>query len=330
MVVAATLVGANSAFASRGRLEVLGTSNPIGLIDRGSFYVDDNNNIFYNPAQINNFKNWAAVEKNNGGAEAEGGFATQVAGFNLGIYMNRGEYVVAPQSVRPIDIIFGGDMGVKWGVGATIGGSRQGEDAGTSLLDLRVGAEVSGFEPFANFRIMGTTSTVPGDADDVKVGDMGVGFRYKYGEWVPFLAWRQQSLKVGTADSDTTDSVLGLGVGRNSKVAEGVRLNYAVSLQRAMKGSVGTNTNIVPLEVSAEADATSWLVVRAGLGYRLLDRTANVTNNPATTGKFGATINMGKASLDWAIAKGGVNTTTSQSFDFADHFFSVASLNYRW
>jgi len=331
MVVATTLVGANNAFASRARIGVLGTSNVAGLIDRGSFFVDDNQNIFYNPAQINNFKNWAAVEKNNGSSDAEGGFATQVAGFNLGVYMNRGELT----QPRPLDLFFGGDMGVKWGVGVTLAGERNGPDAGTTDLTLRAGADISGLEPFAAFKLIGKTSTVEGDADDVKVSDINVGARYKYGEWVPFAAWRQAGGKVGDGESTTAYSALGLGVGRNARVAEGVRLNYAVSVNRVMKNLVGgglpaTNSNIVPLDVSVEGDVTTWLVLRGGVSYQLVNRTANVTNTGDTTARMGASINVGKVGFDWAVGTGATENLDSETFGFADGFFSAASLNYRW
>jgi hypothetical protein len=84
----------------------MGTADPFGLVSdgtHGSFYYDDNYNMFYNPVYINEYKNWVAVEKSNGVAtsastnQAEGGFAMSVANVNIGLFMNRGGAVnVAP------------------------------------------------------------------------------------------------------------------------------------------------------------------------------------------------------------------------------------------
>jgi len=333
MVVAASLVGANSAFASRARLGVLGTANPGAILDRGSFFIDDYQNIFYSPAQINNFKNWASIEKFNGTAGAEGGFATQIQGFNLGVYMNRGAAVVGTYGtapVRPIDIIFGADMGVKWGVGVTYAGARVNDNVSSSDLTLRASADIGGIEPFAHFKIIGSDNIAANNT--TKNTDMGVGVRYKFGEWTPFLALRQVGITPQGGSSTTVGSGYTLGVGRNSRVAEGVRLNYAIAATRIGKSTVvADNRNIIPIDVSAEGDVTSWLVLRAGLSYRLWDRTANVTNAVATTGRLGASINVGKVGFDWAVGNtAGAEALDGQTFDFANGFFSAASLNYRW
>jgi len=336
MVVAASLVGANSAFASRARQQVLGTSNPIGVIDRGSFFVDDNQNIFFNPAYVNNFRNWAAIEKSNGvvgaGASAEGGFVTSITNFNLGVYMNRGGAVPVAKypgntPVRPIDIFFGGDMGMKWGVGLTYGGARTGDDNSSTDLTARLGLDMAGLEPYLAYKIIGKNQTGAGDANSRKNTDLQAGVRYKFGEWTPFAAFRMTGAKLGTADSATDYTGFGLGVGRNARVAEGVRLNYAVSAWRSGKA----NRNVIPLDVSAEGDVTSWLVLRAGLSYRLIDRAANVTQGDTTTGRIGASINVGKVGFDWAVGHAAnAETVDGQAFDFSNGMFSTASLNYRW
>src|SRR5689334_20085955 len=118
-LVVGVLAGSN-AFASRARTSVMGTGEgAIGVIGHGSYYYDDNYNIFYNPSYANDFKNWAAIEKNGGGTKAEGGFVASVSNLNVGVFLDRpgavvGTYTNAP--VRPIDIIVAGDAGLKWGV----------------------------------------------------------------------------------------------------------------------------------------------------------------------------------------------------------------------
>ena len=58
LVLAGMIMGSN-AFASRSRLNVMGT----GGAAAGSFYYDHIYNIFYNPSYINDMKNYVIFEK---------------------------------------------------------------------------------------------------------------------------------------------------------------------------------------------------------------------------------------------------------------------------
>src|SRR5690606_10539677 len=89
-------------------------------------------NIFYNPAYVNDYKNWATIEKSNSpGNTAQGGFINSFLNFNFGLYLNRVDGVARLNStassdtysnytnMRPVDIFLGADMGVKWGLSLT-------------------------------------------------------------------------------------------------------------------------------------------------------------------------------------------------------------------
>src|SRR4051812_7704424 len=87
----------NNAFAARAHLAVMGTGDA-GLLGNafnsgGSFYYDDAYNMFYNPAYVNDFRNWATIEKFNGSASAMGGFATKISNMYLGLFVNRADAI---------------------------------------------------------------------------------------------------------------------------------------------------------------------------------------------------------------------------------------------
>ena len=70
-----------TANATRSRMESLGQDSL-----RGSFYIDDNRNIFRNTADINRFRNFATFEVND---QAEGGYFSEVGDFAWGVYLGR-------------------------------------------------------------------------------------------------------------------------------------------------------------------------------------------------------------------------------------------------
>lgn len=205
----AVVVGSTNAFASRARQQVMGTADPFGALSdgtHGSFYYDDNLNIFFNPSYVNDFKNWVALEKSNAGAaagQAEGGFVTSLANWNLGFYFNRGGAVnVAPGGattitntgnartagytagtvatgvdigqIRPIDMVLGTEWNnMKFGFGATYGfvqGRHQNINTAPNAdnriqdLTLRAGAQLYDFDPFFHFKVIGKEKTKVGAA----------------------------------------------------------------------------------------------------------------------------------------------------------------------
>ncbi len=80
-----------SAFATKARMEALGEN-----ANRGSFFIQDNRNIFRNAAQVNSMKNYvvtewgtAAVATADSAAapKAEGGFFREAGAFSYGLYL---------------------------------------------------------------------------------------------------------------------------------------------------------------------------------------------------------------------------------------------------
>src|SRR3954453_12136441 len=92
LALAFGILATSNAFASRSRTSVLGTGDGGLFLNGGTFFYDDARNIFYNPAYVNDFKNWGIIEKSNyvsgaGGTQlgtsAEGGFVSSLSSFNL-------------------------------------------------------------------------------------------------------------------------------------------------------------------------------------------------------------------------------------------------------
>jgi hypothetical protein len=338
------LAMSSNAFASRARQLVMGTADPFGVIPAGTLFYDDNLNHIYNPSFANDFKNWASIERSNAYASrtgatfltgtAEGGTVASMGGLNVGLYFDRGgatlggTYPSAGTPVRPIDITLAGDAGLKWGLGFTHASAKAAGGEST-FMQARLGAQVADLEPFFHFVISGK-DTATGATTDTKNTDMTFGARYKYGEWVPFAAATMRKL-TSTANVETKTNAYGLGLGRNNKVSDGVMMNYAVSFWRSGSGG----RNILPIDLNLEAELAGWITGRAGLNYRLVDRTNNISNATATTGRMGATINAGKGiGFDFAFGSGfagGSNgSVDAPNLDIGSGTFVAASAQYKW
>jgi len=330
LILAVGIMAGSQAMASRARLLVLGTGDAGMLLDGngngGSFIVDDAYNMFYNPAFINNYKDWATIEKSNGVNSAEGGFVTSVMNFNLGVFMNRTSALDANwtnrNNMRPIDVIFGGDSGIKWGVGLTYA-TYHATDKTDTNLDLKAGVEVNNFEPFIAYKVIGGEK----QAVNQKHKDMAVGTRYHYGEWTPYAAVRMAKLE------DVKTNSWGLGAGRKSKVAEGVKLDYGFGFFR--QTHAGLAHNVVPIDLAVEGEILSWMTVRGGVSYNFWDRDNNTTVADNTAASLGASFHVGKFNMDWAVGSAASLTPAGEkingaTFDASNGFFTAASVTYTW
>lgn len=352
LVLTAMIVGANTASASRARNNVFG-SNDNGFILNGSgmLATDDMYNIFYNPAYVNDFKNWVIVEK----GSKEGGFVTSMGSLNMGLFMDRSDAFSKTQlgttgsnpttatnyGDRPIDFTIGGDNGVKWGIGGTYASSRGTTLGKSTNLTGRLGLEVADFAPFVNYRLVGNSTT---STTVTKDKDMTFGVKYTYGDWTPFVAYRNAKQKSAGAITFAAKSYI-LGVGRDAKLGENARLIYNVSLgQLVDKATSTTNSKrtIVPVNVGIEADVASWITIRGGVQYRLMDKTSGTTaagtNSFDTVARVGASFHVNKVSIDWNLGSNNGTTTNGTAVDSRDESqagfdgktFTDLSVAYRW
>jgi hypothetical protein len=300
-VLALSLVASN-AFASQAKNIVTGGGDAGNILCGngmcGSFYTNDEYNMFWNPAFINGQKNWAIIE-NGANSGTSAGFVTNMGAVNVGAFFNR----PVLNGGQALDLVVGGDMGAKWGIGLTQTLSQDNANKASSTI-IKAGVVVADFEPFVSYAAKNTAN---GTTDS---SDFTVGTRYHYGEWTPYAAYR---------DSDANGSVWGLGLGRNAKMGD-VSMDYSLSYWNT---DAGYN---LPLALTFTADAASWLAVRAGFQHAL--RGAG-----GTTTTLGGTIKLGKADLDMVVGQGGNGETTisgPSSFGFSDNLFANAGLTYRW
>lgn len=161
---------AGNAFATKTRLLALGEDKD------GSYYIDDNRNIFINPAEVNNFKDFITLEygddltrttiEGDRDDRAEGGFVMRASHLNYGVHFgaendtaNYFRGLVSPNlqgDDNKFDFFIGGDAGVKWG--ASIGFSQSKNEVTaakdeSSALFTRLGMIKNDFELFSTIAI---------------------------------------------------------------------------------------------------------------------------------------------------------------------------------
>jgi len=366
VVLAGMVIGSTSAFASRARQNVMGT-DATGIVNAGAMHYDTMYNIFYNPAYVNDFKNWAIIEKGAAGAAGltnEGGFVASMMNFNVGLFMNRFDAFAKPTNsaspafatgVRPLDLIVGGDQGVKWGLGLTYANEKgNGAGVGTagsdqSNLTARAGISINNFDPFVSYRIIGKDKPAGAAPAEVKNKDMTIGLRYHYGEWTPYAAYRTGKSETATAVPAVQGKFTGmlLGVGRDTKLGEGARLVYGVAYGRTASKDLAATTpvskstaTIMPINMALEGDVASWITLRAGMRYDLMNKLSGNTVAASTGGgtqagtvsaRIGATIHANKFDFDWAFGQGtAAGNTDTDTFGIDGGTFTNASLSYKW
>jgi hypothetical protein len=367
LMVLSLFAVSNESHASRARLIVMGSGDAGMFLDSaitaagtpaygggGSMFYNDPYNMFYNPAYVNDYKDWAIVEKSNfvgpnattAGTTAQGGFVMSMFNFNIGLFMNRIDGVrtlsaASATATRPIELIIGADMGIKWGLGVMVASRSTSSTVTDQIITVKAGVSVADFEPFAHFSVGGQDQTAGTNNHQA----MSFGMRYHWGEWTPYAAFRQDKTTTVTTSFDNRTEAWGVGLGRESKVAEGVKTMYSLSFMRATSTLVSApDHSMVPINFAVEGEAASWLTLRAGVTYAFYDKSGGNSVGDTTTGRLGASIKVGKAALDFAFASapltiaGAANEASgitaqsvdAQRFDMGAGLFTAASLSYKW
>lgn len=360
VAVLTPILGMPEARASRATTSVLGTGDGgVGLITagNGSLFYDDPYNVFYNPSYLANYRGWATVERSNStGVGAQGGLIYSLSKVTFGAYVNRADaikdltlssgsvgassvYLAGSQPSRPIELMVAGDLGIKLGAALAVANTLNPSYA-NSFYALSLGAQVSIVEPFVQVGMGHDTSASSGMNHLFIQG----GSRVRVGEYTPFVLVRVGS-NSAAAGGEHTEFAVGGGAGRSSKLAEAIRLNWAsgfwfVTATNRVGTALAMRRFVLPLEVSAEADVTVWLTLRAGLTYAILNRFSVspaggpdgtlVTATDNTSGRLGASFHVSRLDFDWAIGStAGAENLGGQTFDLANGFFTQASLSFR-
>jgi hypothetical protein len=183
------------------------------------------------------------------------------------------------------------------------------------------------FEPFVGY-LLSSSNGGTGVAEQT-ASAMSAGLRYHMGDWAPYAVWGTNSVEQNSTKT-IDQSKWGVGLGRTAKMGD-VKMNYSVAYFSTTDDAAGANdTSSLPINLNMEADATSWLTVRAGLGYTLMERGFDAGDLATTTARFGGTFHLGKADLDMVVGGGSAaGSIDSSAFDAANGFFSQASLTFR-
>lgn len=352
------------AFATKARLQALGESTD------GSFFINDNRNIFLNSAQVNNHKDlvtmeWGAgssVEGGDAAPNAEGGVYKSHNNMTYGLQLGRGvsfnngaETVStgAFDASNAIDLFVGGDAGFKWGANLTYAGSNNKTTAlkeEASVLDVNLGAIFGDFTAYVNYGAMGGTENTRGTAqyDIERKNNIEVGGSYQLNEYTIFGQYSMadfEDSKNTKKESESTSYLV--GVGRNDKINDKTtfftKLQFSQANQEDKKPkTTDTTLQQVPVTIGLEYDAASWVTIRGSVAQNLWSKNDNdVTKAESTVANStnvnaGATLKFGDLSLDGVVGTdnnttAGVDSTTTEKGILAlDNLMTRVALTYKF
>jgi hypothetical protein len=311
-LAAGLAVLAAPAFASKARLAALGEDV------NGSFYIQDNRNIFLNASEVNNNKDFVTFELENDGGNGEGGFIRNAGNLVWGAHMGRNlSYNTslneldalgtggsnALDASNALDLFIGGDAGIKWGVQLTrstqedegyvdgSGTSFDGE-AETSVMDLAVGVSQGAWGAYLKYGLSGTTehkeSTVELDAE--RTGAWEIGGSYNWNGYTAFIQRAQSTFEEKESDSEIESSSTTLGVARQDKLNDKAVLFTKVAYNMAnsdIKDGDEESSNDLTATIGLEFDAASWLTLRGSVAQEILIN--NEETDPAAGSKVKST-----------------------------------------
>jgi hypothetical protein len=209
------MVLAAPAFATKARLEALGEDN------YGSYYVNDNRNMFLNPARINDHKdvvNYEFGASGNGASaaadsaaapKAEGGFTKGHGNMVYGVQFGNTTPTAALVRTltgnnslserQPMDLFVGGDAGVKWGANVSYenfdsGRSGSAARVASNALRTRLGVVLGDLDVFAHISLQNSAKDFQGNSVKGNIGYL-LGAAYTLNNYRLIAEWRQIGAK---------------------------------------------------------------------------------------------------------------------------------------
>lgn len=354
---------ATPAMASKARLQALGEDT------NGSFYINDNRNIFLNAAHVNNHKDFVTFETGNTTADAtddsalaprpEGGVffgqGNLVYGVQLGNESNTSNilrnFAGVSTEQNNVDLFVAGDAGVKWGANFTYGKVSESATVDSSdVMRTRLGVIAGDIEGFANINIKNEAEQVGGAEVEGKLGYQ-IGGSYAMNAYKFFAEYRSIKAEDKTNNADAEIGLIRVGAGRTDKLNDKASLftKFEVSQTTLMADAAGAGalstggedqvTTNLPLTVGLEYDAASWLVLRASVAQSIysdvsLKNTSNKNLENTTVVNLGSTLKFGEMSVDGVIGNNsdaGVASATGTNGQLrTDTLMSRVSVSYNW
>lgn len=259
---------ASPAFATKARMEALGEDS------FGSYYINDNRNIFLNPARITENKDFVTFEFGAAGdsitdtdsaatPRAGGGFAKSHGNMVYGLHFGDSSPSTGTvraitganlQEVQPLDLFIGGDAGIKWGASFTYENfDGEGRDTQVRLLSqgmrLRGGAIMGDLDVFAHLSLDNKAQDYLGNKVE---GDMGLflGAGYMLNNYKLFADYRQVNVEYDATNGplanitgqDAKLNIIRLGAGRQERLNDRATLFAKAMVVRTMLEDDGGNS----------------------------------------------------------------------------------------
>jgi len=342
-----------SAYATKARMDALGQDSDQGSFyiqdTRNIFRNAAHVNTFKNYVATE----WGTSNNDDDSTtapHAEGGFFREMGSFAYGVYFGNeaganndrrdggslgyaGAVTVGAGNFvyhdNALDLFFGGDMGVQWGArlhyasnNNEVSGSPKAEQ---SALGLGLGIVMGDLEASANLGL--SDESKEGAAAGAKFDNTGmdVNLSYGLGDMTVFAGYDADTIKyvsgTGAAEVKSERTTLEAGVAKTHEVSSTARVTAALSYKNVKSTdtpATGTatevTTNQLPLWLTYEAEANSWLTLRGSVGQAVIVNTEETKT--ATTDKktqpnqtavnAGATLSFGKLKVD-----GSIGTTTA-------------------
>lgn len=285
-----------------------------------------------------------SVFRSNGDAKYGIYFGNRSTNFNSLVNAGRNAGLVLMSEENPIEFSYGqkgGDM--KWAASLIYSAAENKlSSAKTSTMGLRAGAVADVWEAYINFGLAGKAEVGNAAGDKVQNdSSILVGGQYAAGDVLYFGSFDTSSGKATISNTDTKVSNQIITLGAETKMkGDTAHFFYGVKYMTTTQktGDNGKDeTSKLPLYAGLEADAASWLTLRASLSQSLLVNSRKVVNTASTTttdmvgtndtvAALGAGFKFGKVAIDGTMAAG-----TSGAIDTsAGNFMTNAALTYTW
>ena len=317
LVLLAALVATQVAYATKARMSALGQSAA-----RGSFYLQDNRNIWRSSNSINEFQKLVTFEhgSNGGNGDSEGGFFMPIGGHQLGFYLNNDNYgevqgVGGAESGRA-ELFFGrasmNNFGVRLGYETINLESNNTE--GTSF-DFGVSGEVSGVSLWLNY-VPEITITVGGADSDVDA-NMNLGASYALGSYDLFFECEK---------SDDDNSAITLGTAHVHDIDGGFYFHDLLLSQT----DNGTNSDMsLSVGFGVEYQAASWIQWRMSVRQSLFQSNDSGTEASDTQLGAGAALTFNDLTIEGSL-QGLVNTAAANTRLGTNDLLSNVSVTYKF
>lgn len=266
---------ATPALASKARLQALGEST------NGSFFIQDNRNIFLNAAEVTKHGDLVTFEfgssqttDSDTDPNAEGGILFNRNNLVYGVHLGRvtsfdatteqfGGVTGAESVYRPtnaIDLFIGGDAGFKWGANLTYAKSQDDTftpDDGTAAntvegeaqtLDLNLGVEMGNISAYVKAGILGNSEHKSPEAAAVaaevdRKSEYEVGASYKLSDYTIFgqANMSEYDVEAGGADANFESTFYTLGAARTERLSDRTMAFVKLSYTHLNTEGIGVN-----------------------------------------------------------------------------------------